>query len=86
MKPRLLPPESIRRICGFGMVACGDAYVFQPADLKGVRDAIDLAKAVGRKVVLRGAGQSYGDANIGFECVAIDLTDMRRILSWDPAT
>lgn len=41
---------------------------------------------LGRKVVLRGAGRSYGDPAYAAEAIALDLTRMRRVLAWDSQT
>lgn len=83
MSPKL-PPERIERLTGYGQHGGGDAYVYRPTSVQGVRDVMDSARAAGRKVVLRGAGRSYGDANFCPEAVAIDITRMNRVLSWDP--
>lgn len=82
----MLPRESIREVTGFGMAARADGYLFQPTTLDGIREVLDVARAKGRKVVLRGAGLSYGDAAILPEGVILDLTRMRRFLSWDSGT
>lgn len=79
----LLNPR-ITRFSGYGMHAAADAYLFRPMGDEQVREALDVARRAGRKVTLRGAGRSYGDAAIGAENVVIDLSRMRRILDWDP--
>jgi decaprenylphospho-beta-D-ribofuranose 2-oxidase len=71
-------------LTGFGLASRADAYYVRPATVGQVQDALQLARQSGRKVVLRGAGRSYGDAAIATEALAIDLTRMDRILSWDP--
>lgn len=82
----LLERERIARVAGYGMASAADGYVFRPASVAEIRQVLDLARAAGRKVVQRGAGRSYGDASIGAEQVILDLTRMRRILSWNPET
>jgi len=82
----LLPAERISRQEGYGMHSSADAYLFRPTRVDQIREVLDLARATGRKVTLRGAGRSYGDANIGSESLLIDISRMNRILSWDPAT
>lgn len=84
--PILLPPERIEHVAGFGMLGGGDAYVYRPTSAGEIRGLFDLARHAGRKVVLRGAGRSYGDANYAPECLLLDLTRMNRVLSWDPSS
>lgn len=64
----------------------GDGYLYRPTSVDEIREILCFAQASGRQVTLRGAGRSYGDANIGSECIVIDIGRMKRILSWDPAT
>ena len=85
-KAVLLPPERIARLTGYGMRSHADGYRFRPTSVDEIREILDLARATGRKVTLRGAGRSYGDANIGSESIVVDVSRMRRILSWDPST
>lgn len=83
---RLLPAHSVRRLCGFGMSQCADGYVFRPMRVEDILAAFELARCAGRKVVLRAAGRSYGDAAIGPECLILDMTWMDQILSLDRDT
>ena len=82
----LLPSDRIASVAGFGMRAVAPGYVFRPSSVADIRQILAMAGSSGRQIVLRGAGRSYGDANIGAECIVLDITRMRRILSWDPAT
>jgi len=82
----LLPAERIARQSGYGMRSSADAYIFRPTRVEDVRAVFETARATGRKVTLRGAGRSYGDANIGAESLLVDISRMNRILSWDPGT
>ncbi|MCX7798860.1 MAG: FAD-binding oxidoreductase [Fimbriimonadales bacterium] len=77
MRPQLV------RLSGFGMTTAADAWQVLPSSDEDVRQALRLAKAEGRRIVLRGAGRSYGDAAIRPEAVAVSFERMRRILSWD---
>lgn len=79
----LLPSWRLRRLTGFGMGSASDGYVFRPTHADEIQEILSLARRLGRPIVLRGAGRSYGDANIGHECIVLDLTRMRRILEWD---
>lgn len=81
-----LPAERIYRLTGYGMRSAADGYLYRPTSVDEIREILAIARAAGRKVCLRGAGRSYGDANIGAECVIIDIGRMKRVLSWDPHT
>jgi decaprenylphospho-beta-D-ribofuranose 2-oxidase len=83
---RRLEPSRVARVCGFGMALCADGYRYRPGTIEEVRQVLQLARETGRQVVLRGAGRSYGDASIGAECLILDITRMRSILSWDRET
>jgi len=82
----LIPSDRIGHIEGFGQSSGADGYVYRPTNLEQIQDCFELARKAGRKVVLRGAGRSYGDASILNEGVVLDITRMRQILSWDPRT
>lgn len=78
-----LPPERISRLSGFGMRSVADGYVFRPTNVDEIREVLKIARETGRKIVQRGSGLSYGDANIAPECIVLDMTRMRQILWWD---
>ncbi|MFI5387230.1 MAG: FAD-dependent oxidoreductase, partial [Fimbriimonadales bacterium] len=82
----LLPPERVARLTGYGFTTAADSYLYRPTSLDEIREILRTAREAGRQVTLRGAGRSYGDANVGAECILIDTSRMRQILSWDPAT
>lgn len=79
-----LPQDRLERVESWGMNGSAVSYVYRPSTADGVREAFDAARRVGRKVGLRGAGRSYGDASLSAENICLDLTRMRRILEWDP--
>jgi decaprenylphospho-beta-D-ribofuranose 2-oxidase len=81
-----LLPSQMKRLKGFGLAHHADAYHFRPISTEEVIELLSLARHSNRKVVLRGAGKSYGDASTLGEAIAIDLTRMDRILDWNPAT
>lgn len=83
---RLVPAERMARVEGYGQVTGADGYLFRPTSVDEIRSIFDLARESGRKVTLRGAGRSYGDANVGAENLIVDITRMNRILNWDPST
>ncbi len=68
------------------MAVGGAGYVFRPRDAGGVAEALEAARAANLPVALRGSGCSYGDAAFRAESVVIDLSDLDRVLRWDPGT
>ncbi len=81
-----IPTERLELLDGWGGAVHGSAYVFRPSTVTQLKEVFATAKNTGRKITLRGAGRSYGDASLGRENVIIDLTRMNRILAWDPET
>lgn len=81
-----LPAERIERVEAWGMTTGGACYVYRPSTLEGVREAIKEARRERRSIALKGGGNSYGDAFLNREQVVLDLSRMKRILSWDPNT
>ncbi|MBI5706832.1 MAG: FAD-binding oxidoreductase [Armatimonadetes bacterium] len=79
-------PDRVEHVAGFGMLGGADAFVFRPTRAEEIAALFNLARDTGRKVCLRGAGRSYGDANYLPESILIDLCRMNRILGWDPET
>jgi decaprenylphospho-beta-D-ribofuranose 2-oxidase len=82
----VIPQDHLERLVGWGGAVESVGYVFRPTTSDGIKEVFQLAKETGRKVTLRGAGRSYGDASIGAENIVLEITRMNRILSWDPAT
>ncbi len=81
---RGVDPSRIARLSGFGMNGYADGYVYRPVSVDEVVSVLGLARETGRKVVLRGTGLSYGDAAILPEAIVLDISQMRRILAFDP--
>lgn len=81
-----LPSERLERVDGWGMSTYGMSHVYRPVDSEGICAALTAARQSGRSIALRGAGRSYGDASLNTEGIVLDLTRMRRILSWNPMT
>jgi decaprenylphospho-beta-D-ribofuranose 2-oxidase len=75
-----------QRVEGWGMAVGGEARVFRPTDVEGVRAALSLARAEGSRIALRGSGCSYGDGACGTGKIVIDFRDMNRILAFDVQT
>src|ERR1700690_2586528 len=60
--------------------------IFKVRDVVGIARALAFARSRRLSVIPRGAGHSYTDAGLKTGGVVIDVTPMRRILSWDPAS
>lgn len=82
----MLPRDSIREVTGFGMSSRADGYLIQPTTIEEIKAALELARSSGRKIVLRGAGRSYGDAAILAEGIVLDLSQMKRFIAWNRET
>lgn len=80
-----LSSNQINKFSGFGKNLSADGYHFRPSTLEGIVEVLALAKESDRKVVQRGSGKSYGDANILAEGIVLDLSRFNRILNWDPS-
>ncbi len=79
----ILPPERIASVSGFGLSASADGYLYRPATVEEIGAVLEIARKSGRQVVLRGAGNSYGDAAIADEAIILDISRLNRVLSWD---
>ncbi len=60
-------------------------FVYQVSDAAGIARALAVARTQRLSVIPHGAGHSYTDAALNTGGVVIDVTPMRRILSWDAA-
>lgn len=68
------------------MAEHADGYLYQPESVENLLEAFGEARSSGRKVVLRGAGLSYGDAAIGAEAIVVDASRLNRVLGWNAET
>ena len=69
------------------MAVGGAGYVFRPSERRRrCRNDSRTARGEGIPIALRGAGCSYGDAAFRPESVVLDLSNLSRVLSWDPET
>ena len=71
-------------VLNWSMTERSPCYVFEVRDIAGIMQALTTARAWGLSVIPHGAGHSYTDAALNTNGVIIDVTGMRRILSWDP--
>lgn len=81
-----LPVSNLERVDSFGMNCLAMEFLYRPSVSEEIAHVFRLARQHGRKVALRGAGRSYGDASLGAESVGLDLSRMNRILTWKPET
>ena len=71
-------------IMNWSMTERSPCYVLKAQDIDGIKHALTTARTWGLSVIPHGAGHSYTDAALNTNGVIIDVTGMRRILSWDP--
>jgi FAD/FMN-containing dehydrogenase len=78
--------DRLEKVSSWGGSSSAMSYVYRPATVDGISRAFEVANRSGRNIGLRGAGNSYGDANLNAENIILDLGRMKRILDWDPST
>jgi FAD/FMN-containing dehydrogenase len=66
------------------MMERSSCVVFRPRDSAEILQAFSVAQSHGLSVIPHGAGHSYTDAAFNTDGAVIDVTEMRRILAWDP--
>ncbi|WP_220209619.1 FAD-binding oxidoreductase [Reticulibacter mediterranei] len=59
-------------------------YACKVRDVAEIMEVLTIARMYGLSVIAHGAGHSYTDAALNTDGVIIDVTNMRRILSWNP--
>jgi decaprenylphospho-beta-D-ribofuranose 2-oxidase len=74
------------QVMGFGMAVGGVAKVARPNTVDEIADLFAAVQQDGGSIALRGSGCSYGDASTSDKGLVLDLTEMNRILSFDPQT
>lgn len=80
-----LRSRHLAKVEGWGMAVSTISHVYMPESAEQIFDVLELAKRRDRKIVLRGGGNSYGDAAILADSITLDLTRMNKVLAWDPA-
>lgn len=65
--------------------ACSPCFIYQVSNAAEIARALASAHSQHLSVIPHGAGHSYTDAALNTSGVVIDVTPMRRILSWDAA-
>lgn len=79
-------PLRHEELSGWGRAMRARCWVARPSTREAVAAALSFARERGLRVAPRGAGQSYGDASLADGELCLDLSRMRRILDWDPAS
>lgn len=70
-------------VMNWSMTERSPCHIFKARDSADVRRALAVAREQGLTVIAHGAGHSYTDAALNTNGIIIDVTAMRRILSWD---
>ena len=89
MQPEIGTPiiQLPRRVYdGFGFATRSVSMFARPQSGAEVQQLMLNAQSEGYTVALRGSGRSYGDAAMNGGNLVLDMTGMRRVLAWDPAT
>ena len=81
-----LPLERLEKVDPWGGASSSLSYVYRPSTVDNLHQVFELAKRSGHTVGLRGAGNSYGDANLNSENIILDIRRMNRILDWNPSS
>src|SRR5690242_16440147 len=80
------PYEKLTVLENFGHSLRAQSYLYKPVSAEQIADVFKFAKQNGLKVTARGAGRSYNDASLNSGGVVMDLSQMNKILAWDPQT
>ncbi|MHB8637167.1 MAG: FAD-binding oxidoreductase [Fimbriimonadaceae bacterium] len=76
--------RAIECLSGFGQSEFVSGSPTYPASVADVFAVFEAARREKRRIVLRGAGRSYGDAAISAGAIVLDCSRLKRVLSWDP--
>lgn len=82
----LLPYTTFTSLQNFGHSLRAGAFLLKPRAAEEIGQAFRLAQEQGLTIALRGAGRSYNDAALNGGGIVLDLSNMNRILSWNPVT
>jgi decaprenylphospho-beta-D-ribofuranose 2-oxidase len=74
-----------RVLHGFGRAVRAACRFAAPQTVEELAETLQRASAEGLSVAFRGAGRSYGDAALNAEGLVIDVSALRRVLSWEAA-
>ena len=79
-----LPTSRWEQVEGWARTQRAWGYVWRPTTVEEIREVLSLARSQQRSVVLLGGGHSYHDAALNAGGITIDLSQMRRVLAWNP--
>lgn len=74
----------LERLVGFGRARSCVARVLRPGDAGDLEALFEHVVPELPSLALRGAGRSYGDAALDDGGTVLDLSDLRRVLAFDP--
>ena len=80
------PRSSFEYVEGWGMAVGGRARVLRPRSVDEIAQSMQIARADGVSLGLRGTGCSYGDASVNADGHVLDVSQMDRVLDWNPET
>lgn len=73
-------------VSGYGAAIRGECDVCRPASVDELRSVLQMARDTSRTIGPRGAGCSYGDANINSNQLVLDLQRLNQIQQFDRQT
>ncbi len=76
----------MRVVDGFGRSVAASSRFVSPRNHAELLEVIAAARAEKLPITFRGSGRSYGDASINEGGIVVDVTQLRRVVSWDPET
>lgn len=84
MDVRRYATAHLETIDAWGRNKSAAGYVYRPSTVDAILDVVKFARESQARIVLRGAGRSYGDASLGAEQLILDISRLNRILEWNP--
>lgn len=76
-------PSAYEYVEGWGMAVGAHAKVLRPRSVEEILRCYELARSERASLVLRGGGNSYGDASVNDRGYVLDISRMDRVLSFD---
>ena len=81
-----LPREKRTELTAWSKAVRSSCYVYRASDVGDLTKVMDEARRGGTTLIAHGAGHSYTDAAMNTNAIVLDVTPMRGILAWDPAS
>jgi decaprenylphospho-beta-D-ribofuranose 2-oxidase len=76
-------PAMQAELTNWSKSAYSPCIIYQASDITEIAEALAAARTQHLSEIPHGAGHSYTDAALNTDGVVLDVTPMRRILSWD---